>query len=907
MTTNLPATPLLPDEQKLATDGANWANFEEIMISMARGRGVDGYLFGTVLNPTAFVASSAGYTPLNATTPSPDEYMLRDGWVAAMLYQNIKDPRSHDLKGSDSANLIWTTLVSKFNRSTELLVGLKMERLHTLELKDPRYLMSHIDELVKRRAEVHDIGGSVPDPLMCTIILSSLPKEEFRTSLIALQIHKVVAHIVQHLREWWDLVWKKRVEEEGASANALGAVTNDSLCENCGVSGHNQRACWARGGGKEGQAPGWWKPPRGKEPALGLVQAHRQARENRRNHAQPYVNHQIAAAQAPESPPTTAYASPMATYVLAAETHDDGMSSGLGEPYRTSNKPFRMGRGRSHPTVLNGEFGQEGEPVVYATSAVQSKANQIPTFLDSGVSEHCIVDRAKFVTYHETAGVQGQTAVKSGGQFRIAGHGEAEIIVRLERGQVHRLRFHTLHTPDFRMNLLSITTLDARGLKGSWGNGTLSVVNRQGVEVLTGRIASGSGSGRKLYAVDVVDEKLVAPTTVAITGRNRKQPTSMENWHRQLGHADIRMIQRMATRGFVEGLDITKGEVRGMCQDCILGKQDRAPFDDEVVHENNALERVHLDLWGRARTPSWGGAVYLLLISDGGTSMKFPVFLADKRKETVLKAFAAWVTEAEVQTERKLKVVRVDLGSDVCWVKDLDEREGKLGRQGWEGQMVFEVRNVIFEEGEAHRTSGAEPTSDNTNVMSTDEDRIAEQPTGEGEDGPPNMSDTVPEQDAANGQTNKHDSITNVPPIPRKTSRIPKPSRKMLESRIARREEAEARRANEDWARDSIRPSVNFVDLEGDTFDEDSFTTPMALASATRGRLPRSGAEALKEPEIWGEPMKEEIWKATPEEPSGQASAGPASGDIGGKDQCPTGKRGGADERKGIWYEPVRQ
>ncbi|CAK5261844.1 unnamed protein product [Mycena citricolor] len=47
------------------------------------------------------------------------------------------------------------------------------------------------------------------------------------------------------------------------------------------------------------------------------------------------------------------------------------------------------------------------------------------------------------------------------------------------------------------------------------------------------------------------------------------------------------------------------------------------------------------------------------------------------------------------------------------------------------------------------------------------------------------------------------------------------------------------------------------------------------------------------------------IWKATLEEPSGQASAGPASGDIGGEDQCPTGKRGGADERKGIWYEPT--
>ncbi|CAK5266226.1 unnamed protein product [Mycena citricolor] len=62
----------------------------------------------------------------------------------------------------------------------------------------------------------------------------------------------------------------------------------------------------------------------------------------------------------------------------------------------------------------------------------------------------------------------------------------------------------------------------------------------------------------------------------------------------------------------------------------------------------------------------------------------------------------------------------------------------------------------------------------------------------------------------------------------------------------------------------------------------------------TEGKIPDQYREFVK-------------WKATLEEPSGQASAGPASGDIGGEDQCPTGKRGGVDERKGIWYEPVWQ
>ncbi|CAK5282848.1 unnamed protein product [Mycena citricolor] len=462
MTTNLPSTPILPDKQKLATDGSNWPNFKEVMVSMARGRGLEGYLFDTVILPAGFVANNLGHTLLNSMMPSPDKYTLRDGWVAAMLFQNIKDPRSHDLKGTDSAAVIWTTLAHKFNRSTELLVRLKMERLRTLNLKDPRYLMSHIDELIKRRAEVHDIGGSIPDPMMCTIILTSLPKEEFGTALISLQVHSVVAHLVQHLREWWDLVWKKRVEEDatGTPANALADGYNTRGCENCGVQGHDQRGCWAKGGGKEGHAPGWWKAPRGKEPSPELVAAHRQAKEARRGQNQ----HQFANMQSNAHPqqqhPTAAFTNPMTTYVLATAM-DDGLSQRSADPPNASDQPFRMGYGRTNPTVLNGEVGCEKEAVAYSASSVSQYNNIIPTFLDSGASEHCIVERSRFVTYREVTGLEGQTAVKSGGQFRISGRGDIEMSIRLENGEDRRIRFPAIHTPDFRMNLISITMLDS--------------------------------------------------------------------------------------------------------------------------------------------------------------------------------------------------------------------------------------------------------------------------------------------------------------------------------------------------------------------------------------------------------------------------------------------------------------
>lgn len=96
-----------------------------------------------------------------------------------------------------------------------------------------------------------------------------------------------------------------------------------------------------------------------------------------------------------------------------------------------------------------------------------------------------------------------------------------------------------------------------------------------------------------------------------------------------------------------------------MCEDYILGKQDKMPFDDEVVHETRPLEHVHLDLWEKARTPSWSGAVYMMLVSDGGMSMKFPLFLNNKTAATTLGAFEIWVAEAELQTGEWVMCVRI--------------------------------------------------------------------------------------------------------------------------------------------------------------------------------------------------------------------------------------------------------
>lgn len=219
------------------------------------------------------------------------------------------------------------------------------------------------------------------------------------------------------------------------------------------------------------------------------------------------------------------------------------------------------------------------------------------------------------------------------------------------------------------MNLISLPELDRQGFVGTWGQGRLDVTKEgSGKVILSGRLAQNKHS-RRLYQVDVVEEET---RTVAASSRSRNKPTDLQTWHRRFGHSDIRAVQSLWKSGLIEGLEICgQGTVEPgtvepdhICEPCKLGKAVRKPFDDTVSHETLPLERVHVDLWGRARTQSQGGANYMMLIGDGGSGCKFPEFLANKQAATILEKFTAWHLEAERQTGRKLKIIRTDLGGE---------------------------------------------------------------------------------------------------------------------------------------------------------------------------------------------------------------------------------------------------
>ena len=56
----------------------------------------------------------------------------------------------------------------------------------------------------------------------------------------------------------WQTALKAQGTRKRSNSGQSGGMKGK--CRNCGKKGHYEKDCWAKGGGKEGQAPAWFKP-----------------------------------------------------------------------------------------------------------------------------------------------------------------------------------------------------------------------------------------------------------------------------------------------------------------------------------------------------------------------------------------------------------------------------------------------------------------------------------------------------------------------------------------------------------------------------------------------------------------------------------------------------------------------
>jgi len=227
----------------------------------------------------------------------------------------------------------------------------------------------------------------------------------------------------------------------------------------------------------------------------------------------------------------------------------------------------------------------------------------------------------------------GDSAKATDGNFDIVGEGK--VVQRyLVEGKEKTITYtRALHTPTLNANLVSVSAFDKAGLTTTFGNGQGIIRKRDGSVVLAGRAIKG------MYVVDPLDEAKQNIPNNPIAMSSLSKPTSLEQWHRRLTHCSLSTIQEMVSKDLVDGLNITEKELRGKCEDCILGRQTRRPFDNETVKNLEPLELVSFDLWGPSRVQSVGRKLYFMPIIDAGTSYKDGAYLSDKADSSTIPAF----------------------------------------------------------------------------------------------------------------------------------------------------------------------------------------------------------------------------------------------------------------------------
>ncbi|GJS45168.1 retrovirus-related pol polyprotein from transposon TNT 1-94 [Tanacetum coccineum] len=133
-------------------------------------------------------------------------------------------------------------------------------------------------------------------------------------------------------------------------------------------------------------------------------------------------------------------------------------------------------------------------------------------------------------------------------------------------------------------------------------------------------------------------------------------------WHRRLGHANMRLIQSLASKELVRNLPKLMFD-QNFCDACKIGKQAHISHKAKnIVSTTRCLELLHMDLFGPSAVRSYGGNRYTLVIVDDYSRYTWTRFLKDK-------------TEAFDQFEIFSKKIQNQLGCTIVSIRTDHGRE----------------------------------------------------------------------------------------------------------------------------------------------------------------------------------------------------------------------------------------
>jgi transposase InsO family protein len=112
------------------------------------------------------------------------------------------------------------------------------------------------------------------------------------------------------------------------------------------------------------------------------------------------------------------------------------------------------------------------------------------------------------------------------------------------------------------------------------------------------------------------------------------------------------------------------------CEYCVYEKHNRVRFPFGATRAEGILQLVHNDVFGSVSVPSLGKSVYYVSFIDDFSRNTWIYFL--KKKYEVFDRFKEFKALVENQTEKRIKVLRIDNGREFCG-NEFEEFSKKCG------------------------------------------------------------------------------------------------------------------------------------------------------------------------------------------------------------------------------------
>ncbi|KAG6852738.1 hypothetical protein C0991_008716, partial [Blastosporella zonata] len=166
----------------MATDdqftGNNWLKFKTKLTSAARGRGLKGYLDGTIPRPSP-PDSDATEIPTNwwgSLSPTTEEWDQRDAFAMSMVALNVENPIGRGVKLDGSAAEAWKSLTDIHDIKSSLALVNAEAALAAIQYAEGDNLESHFTAMRTAWGNANDQGANIEDAKFGIFVIKSLPQ-----------------------------------------------------------------------------------------------------------------------------------------------------------------------------------------------------------------------------------------------------------------------------------------------------------------------------------------------------------------------------------------------------------------------------------------------------------------------------------------------------------------------------------------------------------------------------------------------------------------------------------------------------------------------------------------------------------------------------------------------------------